>query len=85
VSLGRHIVREQGTASVPAYRQRVARRGDGEVEVAARLRATDSERILAEQHLTAQLKGHETAEVAIELQPATEGPFREEVEVTYPP
>jgi hypothetical protein len=60
-------------------------RGDGEIEVTARLRSPDSGQIVAEESKTAQIKGHETIDVAVELHPSTEGPFQETVEVTYPP
>lgn len=59
-------------------------RGSGQIAITVRLRDPDTGAVLAQDEATPELRGHQTITVAIELRPAGDGPFREEVDAEYP-
>jgi hypothetical protein len=60
-------------------------RGEGEISVEVSLRVQGGSDVVATGQDEVQLRGHETAQVAIELHPGAPGPYDAEVEAVYPP
>jgi hypothetical protein len=60
-------------------------RGEGEISVEVSLRVQGGSDVVATGQDDVQLRGHETAQVAIELHPGAPGPYDADVEAVYPP
>jgi hypothetical protein len=60
-------------------------RGEGEISVGVSLRVQGSNLVVATGQDDVQLRGHETAQVAIELRPGAPGPYDADVGAVYPP
>jgi hypothetical protein len=60
-------------------------RGAGEISVEVSLRTAGSSTVVATGQDEAQLHGHETVQVAIELHPGAPGPYEAAVDAVYPP
>jgi hypothetical protein len=60
-------------------------RGEGEISVTVSLRVRGGSDVVATGQEDVQLRGHATAQVAIELHPGAPGPYDAQVEAVYPP